>query len=155
MSSDAKPVEVSKEKMEERRGHANLRRLHARALTRYQRAHKRIAARLPDSAKESDEEKQKAAVKDAYQLLRSWCYASNFAMNSDKEAPRFEMPKDCVAGVKAALGSANYAMYEAAIGATKEEYEAKLPTKITSDAAEKLLKFCADNEAAHITSRLE
>ena len=91
-------------KMEERRGHANLRRLYARALTRYQRAHKRIAARLPDSAKESEEEKQKAAVKDAYQLLRSWCYACNFATNSDKDAPRFVMPKDCVAGVKAALG---------------------------------------------------
>ena len=65
------------------------------------------------------------------------------------------MPKDCVAGVKAALGSANYAMYEAAIGATKEEYEAKLPTKITSDAAEKLLKFVQDNEATHVTSRIE
>jgi hypothetical protein len=95
------------------------------------------------------------AVKDAYQLLRSWTYACNFAKNSDKDAPRFEVPSDCAAAIKTALGGANYTMYEAAIGATKEEFEGKLPAKITSDAAEKLLKFIADNEAAHITSRFE
>ena len=155
MSAEAKPAEVSPEQMAERRNFANLRRLHTRSLIRFQRAHKRIAARLPDTAKESSEENQKMAVKDAYQLLRSWMYACNFVKNSDKDAPRFEMPKDCAPAVKTALGSANYAMYEAAIGATKEEFEAELPTKITSDAADKLLKFVADNEAVHITSRFE
>lgn len=144
MSAEAKPAEVSPEQMAERRNFVNLRRLHARSLTRFQRAHKRIAARLPDTAKESSEENQKMAVKDAYQLLRSFVYACNFATNSDKEAPRFVMPKDCSAGMKAALGGANYAMYEAAIGASKEEFEAKLPAKITSDAADKLLKFIAE-----------
>ena len=155
MSAEAKPADISPEQMAERRNFVNLRRLHARSLTRFKRAHQRIAARLPDTAKESSDESQKMAVKDTYQLLRSWVYACNFATNSDKDAPRFEMPKDCISAVKTALGGANYAMYEAAIGASKEEFEDKLPTKITSDAADKLLKYVADNEAAHITSRFE
>jgi len=141
--------------MAERRNLTTLRRLHARSLTRFQRAHKRIAGRLPDSAKESSEEAQKQSVKDAYQLLRSFCYSYNFAKNSDREAPRFEMPKDFEADLKKALTAANYAKYDAAIKATKEEYEAQLPAKITVDSAEKLLKFVQDREADHITSKYE
>jgi hypothetical protein len=142
--ANAAPAEVSQEQMAERRNFANLRRLHSRSLTRFQRAHKRIAGRLPDTAKESSEENQKMAVKDAYQLLRSFCYAYNFGKNSDKDAPRFEMPKSFEADLKKALTPTNYTMYVDAIAASKEEFETKLPGKITTDAAEKLLKFVAD-----------
>ena len=63
------------------------------------------------------------AVKDCYQLLRSFCYSYNFCKNSDKDAPRFEMPKDFEADLKKALTATNYAMYDAAIKASKEEFE--------------------------------
>lgn len=62
MSAEAKhdgaqpEPEVSPEQMAERRILANLRRLHTRSLSRFQSAHKRIAGRLPDTAKESSEE---------------------------------------------------------------------------------------------------
>jgi hypothetical protein len=65
------------------------------------------------------------------------------------------MPKDFEADLKKALTAANYAKYDAAIKATKEEYEAQLPAKITAESAEKLLKFVEDKEADHITSHYE
>jgi hypothetical protein len=65
------------------------------------------------------------------------------------------MPNDMEGELKKVLSAVNYSKYDAAIRATKEEYEALLPAKISEDECNKLLKFVASKEEDCITAKYD
>jgi len=64
-----------------------------------------VAKNLPENVKDESEEKQKAAVKNAYQVLRSFSFAVNSIAIDDKEVPKFFIPADFEAELKEVLTS--------------------------------------------------
>lgn len=123
-------------------------------LMRFQRSHKYVSKHLPEKSKDSSEDGQKASVRHAYQLLRSFCSTYNSLQNVEV-ADRFKVPADFESELKEVLTDNYFANFSDAIQATKEEFEAKLPKTVTSDVCERLLKFVSVKEKDHIISKYE
>ena len=126
------------------------RRTHRSRLLRFQRAQKTVAKNLPEQVKDESEEKQKQAVKNAYQVLRSFCFAFNGLTILDKEAEKFFIPDDFEAELKEVLTADYFSKFEAAIKASKEDYPNELPATVSEAVVEKLLKFISVKQTNHI-----
>lgn len=122
-------------------------------LNRYLRSVKVLSEKLGKAVKESSDEQQKVAVKSAHSLLRQFYYTFNYITNQARDAPRYAVPSEFEAEIKEVLTDSNFAKFEAAAKATKEEYEKELPMNISSEVAERLLKFLSIKESDHIKAK--
>lgn len=139
---------------EELRNLQTQRRAFRQRLMRFQRSQKYITKHLPEHSKESSEEAKTTCVKQAYQLLRAFCFSYNF-INLDKDAEKFVIPADFESEVREVLTEEYYSKFAAAIKSTKEDFQKELPDSISSDVCDRLLKFVSVKEKDHIVSRYE
>jgi len=109
---------------------------------------------MPENAKESSEDADKTCVRQAYQLLRQFCFSYNY-LNNAEEADRFVIPADFESEIKEVLTDKYYSQFAAAIKASKDEYQKELPDSISSDVGDRLLKFVAVKEKDHVISKFE
>ena len=158
-AAQAAPAEVkddaAKQAQEEYRTLHFARRRFRTQLVRFQKGHRFQAKKLDELSKESSEDDKKAAAKNAYQLLRLFCFTYNYITILDKDADRQHIPADFEAEIKEVLTSHYFSKYEAAIKAKKEDYEKELPDEISKEVADKLVKFVSVKETDHITAKFE
>jgi len=123
-------------------------------LGRFQRTHRIVAKHLPEHAKQDSDKDKQAAVKQTYQLLRSFCFAYNW-VTGDKDSEKFAIPADFEDELKEVLTDQYYSSFGNAIKASKEEYQTHLPAHLTSEVCDRLLKFVANKEKDQIVSKYE
>jgi hypothetical protein len=121
-------------------------------LNRYLRSVKVLSERLGKAVKESSDEEQRVAVKSAHSLLRQFYYSYNYITQA-RDAPRYAVPSEFEAEIKEVLSDSNFAKFEAAAKATKEEYEKELPKSISTEVADRLIKFLSVKESDHIKAK--
>ena len=86
--------------------------------------------------------------------MRSFCFSYN-SINKAQEAERFVVPADFESEVKEVLTDQYYSNFAAAIKASKEDYQKELPTSVSSDVCDRLLKFVSIKENDHVVAKYE
>lgn len=147
--------EALKALREEIRSLLGQRRGHRSRLLRFQRQSKYFAKHLPENVKEDSEEKKKLTVKNAYQLLRSFCFSYNFITIADKEAEKFCIPADFEAELKEVLTEEFFGKFSTAIKSSKDDFEKELPEFVSEQVIEKLLKFVSVKQTTQIHDKYE
>jgi hypothetical protein len=102
---------------------------------------------------ESSDEAKANSVKKTYQLLRNWCFTYNF-LTLNKDDARNVIPSDFAGELKEVL-TTSYSKFEAAIKATKEEYEKELPAEVQKEVVDRLIKFVSARTADNIDAKFD
>ena len=123
----------------------------ARRFSAYQ---KRLTEQLTQAKEDSTEEGKAKSAKVAHQLLRNFCMTYNF-ITLTKDDNRAVIPADFASELEQVLTDKYYAKFEAAVKASKEDYEKELPDEVSSEVIDKLIKFVQLKEKDHVVAKFD